>query len=53
MYFTLKLTRHFWYVQQDSQSSKLSEKDSKPTKGKKILEEALKAHAHKKNPAKK
>ena len=41
MYFTLKLTRHFWYVQQDSQSSKLSEKEPEKTEGEVLLEESL------------
>ena len=53
---TPKLTRHFLYVQQDSDSSEeegISEEEFKRTEGWKLFKEALDAHTKCNNSAKK
>ena len=54
---TPKLTRHFLYVQQDSESSEeeegISEEEFKKTEGWKLFKEALDAHTKCNNSAKK
>ena len=49
---TPKLTRHFLYVQQDSESSKVIE-EPKKTEGEVLLEEAVKVHANREKPSQK